>query len=145
MNRSRLGYGLALALLVVIAAVVAVGGGLDPQARQVTTLVRDYLGAIERRDLEGAMGFVEPEQRARWRDFVANQLGDRHTVQGVSVKAPSLLDRWVGRQAATATSAFIFVEVNPRTPEGWRTTTLVRLTREDERWYFVEPPLWPGE
>lgn len=141
----RRSYLAALGLLAATAAAVAGGAFLERQQREVAPIVRDYFAALQRRDLETALSHLAPEQRARWREFVANQQGNVFRVQDVSVRAASLLERLAQGQSGTATSATIFVSINPGTEDAWRATTLVGLERRDERWYLREPPLLPPE
>ncbi|MBI4494812.1 MAG: hypothetical protein HY690_18710 [Chloroflexi bacterium] len=143
-NCSWLAYALVLAILATTASVVALGNAIDRQPRQVGALVRDELAAVERQDLAAALATLEPAQRERWRDFVANQLGNRYTVQAISVRSPSLLDRWLHGQPPQATSATLFLVVNPGTPETWSATTLVRLAWRDGQPFLTDPPLAPS-
>lgn len=143
MNGSRLGYPLALFLLALVGLAVVAGSALDRQPREVAAALRAYFAALERQDMERAMGYMAPTVRAETRDFVANQRGNDFEVDAVSVQAPSLLERLSGRPS-TATSATVFVRINPGTPAGWSTISLVPLRRQDGAWYFERPPLEPA-
>lgn len=144
MSRSWLAYGCVIVLLAVTGAAILAGLVLDRQSREVRALVRDYLGAVERQDLEAALGYLAPEARPRWHDFTANMLGNRFVLEGISVRAPSFLDRWLDGRPGLADQVTVFVHVNPETPDAWRAVTVLRVERRDGRWLLLEPPLRPA-
>jgi hypothetical protein len=131
--RSVLVNGLLLLLIAV--AILGVEAWQRP-AGAVEAGVRRYASAVSNGDLDAAMAEIAPEQRATWRDFVANQLGNIYDVTGVAVRTGSLL----GQPTDVTTDLDIdrafpdqFYQASPRVP----------VEQVDGRWYLVAPPLAP--
>jgi hypothetical protein len=133
----------ALALLAATAGAVIAGTVLDRQQREVAAVVRHHFTALEQGNLPAALEDLSEAQRDHWRDFLQTLLLNDFAVQDVSVRSPSLLDRWLRGEGLQARSATVFVHINPGTPEAWRATELVPLERRGDRWYLLEPPLKP--
>lgn len=104
-----------------------------------------YFRAVEQRDLAGALGYLVPEQRIWWREFVENQLGNHYEIVSISVQSPSLLAQLSGHESGFPTEATLMIAINPGRSDGWRATTRVPLAQAEGRWLMPEPPLKPAE
>ena len=130
---------LSLGLLVVCATVALVGPVWEARQRAPELAVREYLSAVEREDLDGALQAVVPEQRASVRERIENQLGNHYRVDVLALGRPSLLERARG-VPDTSAWATILGEVTTVSGERWKSTSVVRLVEQDGRWYLLEPP-----
>jgi hypothetical protein len=130
---------LALGLLAVAALVALLGPVWEAGQRGAEPVVRTYLAAVERGDLEGALETIAPEARAALRERVENQLGSRYRVEVLALASPSLLARARGAPATTA-EATVLAEVTPVSGEPWKSTTVVELLNRDGRWLLLGAP-----
>jgi hypothetical protein len=116
----------------------------DRSAAQVDASVRRYAAAISISNLEAAVAEIAPPERARWRDWIAGQLGNVYDVRGVGVRAPSLLDRAVRRAGGSPSEVTVALDVNRGYPdEFYQPTTRVPVEQVDGRWYLADPLLAP--
>jgi hypothetical protein len=128
----------------------AIGGAsagvplLDRSAAAVDVSVRSYAAAVSAGDLEAAVAQIAPPARARWREWIAGQLGNIYEVRGVGVRAPSLLERVAQRADGRPTDVTVALDVNRGYPdEFYQPTTRVAVEQVDGRWYLAEPLLEP--
>jgi hypothetical protein len=113
----------------------------DRPAAQVDASVRRYAAAVASGDLEAAVEEIAPQERGRWREWIAGQLGNIYDVRGVAVRAPALLAR-AGTSAPSEVS--VALDVDRGYPdEFYQPTTRVPVEQVDGRWYLVEPLLAP--
>ena len=130
-----------LLLLALVAAILGIQVG-DRPAGQVDSSVRRYAEAVTRGDLDAAINEIAPPERARWRDWIAGQLGNIYDVRGVAVRAPALLARGVPSAPSEVTVALDVDRGYPN--EFYQPTTRVPLEQVGGRWYLAEPLLAPG-
>jgi len=120
-------------LLLVVLAILVVQIWDRPVAA-VETGVRRYATAVTNADVDAAMAEIAPEQRAAWRDFVRNQLGNVYDVTGVAVRANSLLGR--------PTEVTADMDVNRAYPDQfYQAAPRVSVEEVDGRWYLTAPLL----
>jgi hypothetical protein len=130
--------GLLLAALALAIVGVQV---LDRPAAQVDGSVRRYAAAVASGDLDAAVAEIAPQERGRWQEWIAGQLGNIYDVRGVAVRAPSLLERAGSRAPSEVT---VMLDVDRGYPdEFYQPTTRVPVEQVDGRWYLVEPLLAP--
>ncbi len=80
-----------VALLGLIGVAIVGVQVVNREASAVETSVRRYAAAVSTADLEAAVAEIAPDQRDRWRGWVAGQLGNVYDVRGVAVRTRSLL------------------------------------------------------
>ena len=134
---------LALQFVLLAAVALAIVGVqvTDRPAAQVDSSVRRYAMAVASRDLDAAVEEIAPRERGRWREWIADQLGNIYEVRGVAVRAPSLLAR-AGTGAPSEVT--VTLDVDRGYPdEFYQPTTRVPVVQVDGRWYLVEPLLAP--
>jgi hypothetical protein len=134
---------LLLNLVLVVGLGLAIVGVqvLDRPAARVDSSVRRYAVAVSTGDLEAAVEEIAPQERGRWREWIAGQLGNIYEVRGVAVRAPSLLARAANRAPSEVT---VMLDVDRGYPdEFYQPTTRVPVEQVDGRWYLVEPLLAP--
>jgi hypothetical protein len=134
---------LALDLVLVAALGLAILGVqvLDRSAAQVDGSVRRYATAVTSADLDAALEEIAPRERARWREWIAGQLGNIYEVRGVAVRSPSLLAR---ARPSAPSEVTVALDVDRGYPdEFYQPTTRVPVELVDGRWYLIEPLLAP--
>lgn len=130
---------LALGLLILSGLVAGIGPAWEATQRAPEQSVRAYLTAVERDDVSAALALIAPEARRVLRERIETQLGNHYRVDLVALARPSLLARALGAPDTTA-AATILAEVATPSGDRWKTTSVVRLTLHDDRWYLMEPP-----
>jgi hypothetical protein len=130
---------LAFGLLLLCAVVAALGPLVEARGRAPEQVVRAYLAAVERGELEAALQAVDPPVREAARERVANQLGARYRVHVLALASPSLIDRARGAPGGIG-SATLLAEVTPAVGDRWKSTAVVDLVERDGGWYLAEPP-----
>ena len=132
-------YYIALTLLAATALVALAGPAWESRRRAPEAVVRAYLDAVERRDLDAALAQLAPEARQEQREQVALQLGNRYRVESLVLGAPSVADRLLGRPGPAAW-AVVAAEVTPAVGSRWRSSSTAELVELDGRWYLARPP-----
>jgi hypothetical protein len=114
----------------------------DRSASAVEASVRRYAIAVTTADLDGAMAEIAPDQRARWKGWVANQLGNVYEVRGIAVRSHSQLERVLARAPGGPFEVTTIMDVNRTyTDEFYQPTTHTPVERADTRWYLSAPLL----
>lgn len=133
------------ALLVAGAMAVVLGYLADRSTREVQGLADRYLLAVQRKDLPAALDTIDPEERGRWAAWIDHQTGNRYQVEGLAVRAPSLIARLVGGAGGSPTEVAITARITLESGEPWDrpAVTVVHLVRRDGRLWFREPPFHP--
>jgi hypothetical protein len=121
--------------LIALAALAIVGvQAADRPAASVESSVRRYAQAMSNGELDAAMAEIAPDQRAKWREWVGEQLGNVYEVRGIAVRAPSLL--------APPSEVTVDLDVNREFPEEfYQPTPRVPVEAYDGRWYLAAPLL----
>jgi hypothetical protein len=123
-----------LALLAVVALVIVGVQGLDRRAAAVEASVRRYAQAITLADLDAALAEITPEQRERWRPWVAGQLGNVYDVRGIAVRSASILSAPI--------EVTVAMDVNrDYADEFFQPTPRVAVQEVDGREYLLTPLL----
>jgi hypothetical protein len=116
----------------------------DRGPAQVDASVRRYATAVSTSNLDAALAEIAPPERARWRDWIAGQLGNVYEVRGVAVRAPSLVDRALRHADGAPSEVSVALDVNRGYPdEFYQPTTRLPVEQVDGRWYLAEPLLAP--
>ncbi len=135
---------LAVALVWLLAVTVVLGGAWADRAaraRGPETSFAAYAVAIERGDLEAALGQLVPEARERSASWVEWQLGNRYRVLESVVRTPSLLDRLAGTADDSTATVVVSMEIEGKGNPTWRAVEEVPARFEGGRWLLVRPPL----
>ena len=126
-------------MLLALAALAAiVGPAWEARRRAPEAVVRAYLDAVERRDLDAALARLDPDAREAQRERVALQLGNRYRVESLVLGAPSVADRLLGRAGPPAW-AVVAAEVTPAGGGSWKSSSTADLVERDGRWYLARP------
>ena len=132
-------YYIALLLLAASAVVAVAGPAWESRRRAPEAVVRAYLDAVERRDLDAALAQLAPDGRAAQRERVALQLGNRYRVESLVLGAPSVADRLLGRSRPPAW-AVVAAVITPPVGDRWTSSSTAELVDHDGRWYLARPP-----
>ncbi len=128
----------SLVLLVIAAALAAIGPLWETRQRGPEGTARAFLVAVERGDLEAALVTLAPDARELARERVVLQLGNRYRIETLVLGSPSALDRLLARPLAPAW-ATLLAEVTTTTGERWKTTSTADLVQIDGAWYLTGP------
>ena len=129
-------------LLVALAVVVGAVQLRDRSGTQIEGAVDRYATALAAQNLDGCLAELAPAARPTWRDFVEAQLGNTYTVEAISVRSPSVLERLFQHAGSAPYEATLSLDVDRDDPTAfYQATTRVPLTEEDGRWYLAAPPL----
>ncbi len=129
---------LTLILLGLCAFVSTAGPIWESRQRAPEQIVRAYLAAVERDDLDRALDQLAPERRDDARQRVDNQLGNRYRVESLVLGAPSVADRLLGRPRPSAW-AVVAAEITPVVGDRWKSSSTADLVELDGRWYLARP------
>src|SRR4051794_40866857 len=133
-----------LMTLLCAGALVAFFGPLvEGRDRSAERSVREYVEAIQSRDVDSALQVLEPSTRADWWIFVEHQSGDSVRLQSVAVQRESLfsnLRHWGAPRSVTLTA-----ELTGKGGERWLATSHVTGRLDGERWFLETPPFGPDE
>ena len=125
---------LATAVVIVCAWFDRVGRSAGPELP-----VYAYAAAVEREDLDGALGQLVPELRDAAAPFVAWELGNRYTILESVVRTTSIIDRLFHIDRQTRVVAIMEIESTGQQP--WRATEELPVQQIDGRWYLLKVPL----
>ena len=131
-------------LLAMVFAAILGSQLLDRSEAAVEASVRRYADAVSSNNREAALDEIAPEARARWGEFVAEQVGNVYEVRGIAVRSPSVLDRLLRRAPlrSSPVEVTVVLDVDRTEPEAFfRSTTRVPVEEHNGRWYLSEPLL----
>ena len=135
---------LAVWLLVVCSVLWVIGSAANDfrgRGSSPETTVRDYFGALERGDVEGALVALPEASRARWTPFVENSLFNEYEISGIAVRTTSRWDQLRGAPAGPQ-DVTIFLEITQYVDGArWQAGPRVPLVLIVGRWYMAHPPL----
>jgi hypothetical protein len=132
--KARLPSIAVLVLLAVMGMAIFGVQTLDRRAGAVEASVRRYADAVSNADLDAAMAEIAPPERARWREWVAGQLGNVYEVRGIAVRSPSIL--------AAPAEVTVAMDVNRDYPDVfYQPTPRVGVEEVDGREYLSAPLL----
>jgi len=129
------------ALLLLLGLAIAGVLATDRAEASVEGVVRRYALAVSSSDSDAALAEIAPEQRARYAEWLAGQLGNVYDVRGIAVRSPNVFSRVV-RRAVGPTDVTVVLDVNRAWPdEFYQPTARVEVVQDGGRWYLARPLL----
>ena len=125
-------------ILAVLTVVSGIGPVLETRQRAPEGIVRAYLLAVERGDLETALATIDPRERDAQRERVAWQIRNRYAIVTLVLGRPSVIERLTGRDVGPAWVT-VLADVTTIAGERWRSTSTAPLVERDGVWYLVRP------
>ncbi|MCC7368520.1 MAG: hypothetical protein IT306_08860 [Chloroflexi bacterium] len=136
--QERISAWAGLALLVIAGIVALAGPVLEARQRGPEGPARAYLAAVERGDVDGALGLIDPAAREALRERVTLQQRNRYAIGALVLGRPSVWDRLTGR---VLPAAWVTVTADVTTIAGdrWSSTSTAPVVERDGVWYLAGP------